>query len=200
MQFLKSLENRHGAVNVVVREFLRSGVSPLRAAVVSRYGGWEHLTYSGSERALVEKTFQNPVWYYEASAHYPLVISAVEILRSGKLDADYNDVGRDYEAIQGVSKRVNCPVYIAEKTEVLAIEAALKGRVENDFYVSDLFDIFRAVHERLNFVETVWLSPLSNRRVSHTLRLSVVYDHGGPRRFVMRGCTNRNLQDRTSKG
>lgn len=56
MQFLKSLENRHSAVDVVVRELLRSGVSPLRSAVVSRYGGWEHPTYSKSERALVEKT------------------------------------------------------------------------------------------------------------------------------------------------
>jgi len=162
LQFLKSLENRHGAVDVVVREFLRSGVSPLRSAVVSRYGGWEHLTYSESERALVEKTFQNPEWYYEASAHYPLVISAVEILRSGKLDADYNEVGRDYEARQGVSKRARCPIYLAAKTEVLAIKAALEGRVEKDFYVSDLFDIFRAVQERSTFDETVWQSPLSN--------------------------------------
>ena len=58
MQFLKGLENRHRAVDVVVRELLRSGVSPLRSAVVSRYGGLEHFTYAESERALIEKTFQ----------------------------------------------------------------------------------------------------------------------------------------------
>lgn len=46
---------------------------------------------------------------------------------------------------------------------MLAIEAALEGRIEKDFYVSDLFDIFRAVQERSKFDETVWRSPLSNR-------------------------------------
>lgn len=162
VQFLKSLENRRGAVDVVVRELLRSDVSPLRSAVVSKYGGLEHLTYSASERKLMEKTFQNPEWYFEASAHYPLVISAVEALRSGKFDADYNDVGRDYEASQGVSKRAHCPIYLAVKTEVLAIEAALEARVEKDFYVSDLFHVFRAVQERSKFDETVWQSLLSN--------------------------------------
>jgi len=162
MQFLKSLENRFGAVDVVVRELLRSEVSPLRSAVVNEYGGLEHLVYSDLERALVGKTFQNPQWYFEASAHYPLTISAVETLRSGKLDADYNDVGRDYEASQGVSKRSRCPIYLAVKTEVLAIAAALEAGVENDFYVSDLFDVFRAVQERSRYDERVWKSPLCN--------------------------------------
>lgn len=83
-------------------------------------------------------------------------------MRSGKLDNDYNDVGRDYEASQGVSRRSRCPIYLATKTEVLAIEASLEGHVEKDFYVSDLFDIFRAVKERSKYDETVWKSPLSN--------------------------------------
>jgi hypothetical protein len=160
--FLKSLENRHGAVEVVVRELLRSEVSPLRSAVVSRYGGLEHLTYSDSERTLMEKTFLNPKWYFEANAHYPLVISAVEALRSGNLDTVYNDKGRDYEARQGISTRSHCPVYVAIKTEVLAIEAALERRVEGDFYVTDLVDIFRSVLERSKFDEAVWQSSLSN--------------------------------------
>jgi hypothetical protein len=111
----------------------------------------------------MEKTFQNPEWYYEASAHYPLVISAVEALRSGKLDTDYNEVGRDYEATQGVSKRAHCPIYLAAKTEVLAIEAALEKRVEKDFYVTDLWDIFRAVQERSNFNTAVWQNLLSDQ-------------------------------------
>jgi hypothetical protein len=162
MQFLKALENRHLAVDVVVRELLRSDVSPLRSAVVARYGGLEHFTYADSERALMERTFQNPQWYSEASAHYPLVISSVETLRGGKLDTDYNDVGRDYEASQGISRRSRCPIYLAVKTEVLAIEAALEGHVEKDFYVTDLFDVFRAVKERSKYDETVWKSPLSN--------------------------------------
>jgi hypothetical protein len=163
IKFLRSLRNHFGAVDVVVRELLRSDLSPLRSAVVSRFGGLEHPTYPESERALVEKTLQNPEWYFEASAHYPLVISAVEALRDGKLDIMYNDVGRDYEAIQGISTRSHCPIYLAIKTEVLAIQAALEERVEKDFYVSDLWDIFRGVHERSRFDENVWEGVLSNR-------------------------------------
>jgi hypothetical protein len=162
VRFLRSLEDRLGAVEVVVRELLRSDISPLRSAVVLRYGGVEHLTYSDSERALVEQTFQKPEWYSETNAHYPLTMAALEPLRTGELDSVYNDVGRHYEASQGISTRSRCPVYLASKTQVIAIETALEKRVEKDFYVTDLWDIFRAVLERSKFNEAVWQSPLSN--------------------------------------
>lgn len=163
MKFLKSLENRFGAIDVVVRELLRCDSSPLRSAVVARCGGVEHLTYSELERELMAKTFENPEWYVMASAHYPLIISAMEALRSGKLDKLHNGVGRDYEARQGISSRSSCPIYLAVKTEVLAIEAAIGQRVEEDFYISDLWQILTAILERSNFEESVWRSPLSNR-------------------------------------
>jgi hypothetical protein len=164
MRFLKSksLENRLGAVEVVVRELLRSEVSPLRSAVVQKYGGLEHLVYSDTERALMEKTFRNPEWYSEANAHYPLLMSAWEAVRSGERDAVYNGVGGDYEANQGISARSRCPIYLAVKTEVLAIESALEKRAEKDFYVSDLWDIFNTILDRSKFEKTVWQSPLSN--------------------------------------
>ena len=162
MEFLKSLENRFGAVDAVVRELLRADISPIRSAVVSEYGGLEHLSYSDSDRALMEKTFQDPAWYSETRADYPLTLSAIEALRSGKLDTEYNDIGRDYEANQGISKRSHCPIYLAVKTHVLAIRTALEKEVEKDFYVSDLFDIFRAVQERSNSNETVWEDPRAN--------------------------------------
>ncbi len=111
----------------------------------------------------MEKTFQNPEWYSETRADYPLTISAMEALRSGKLDAEYNDIGRDYEARQGISKRSKCPIYLAVKTHVLAIEAAIKEGIEKDFYVSDLFDIFRAIQERSKFNKIVWEDPRANR-------------------------------------
>jgi hypothetical protein len=60
MEFLRSLKNRFGAVDAVVRELLRADMSPLRSAVVSRYGGVENLTYSDSERTLIEKNFPKP--------------------------------------------------------------------------------------------------------------------------------------------
>jgi hypothetical protein len=160
--FLESLENRFGAVEVVVRELLVSGISPLRSAIVSRFGGLEHLTYTETERALMEKTFLRPEWYSEANAHYPLTISAIEVLRTGELDAVYNGVGRSYEASQGASTRVNCRVYLAAKTEFLANEAAIKAHAKRDFYLSDLFDVFSAVRERSKFDTDIWNSDLSN--------------------------------------
>jgi hypothetical protein len=162
MQFLSSLDDRFGAVDIVVRELLRAPASPLRSAVVSHYGGVENLVYTEMERALMEKTFLNPQWYLETRADYPLVISAVEELGSGKFDTDYNNVGRAYEARQGISTRSHCPLYLAAKTIVLAIEEAIKKRAEGDFYVSDLLDIFRAVQERSRFNKEVWDSDLAN--------------------------------------
>jgi len=162
MLFLSSLDNRFGAVDVVVRELLLAPVSPLRSAVVSHYGGLENLKYTDPERVLMEKTFLNPKWYLETRADYPLVISAVEALGSGKLDSDYNNVGRTYEAGQGISTRSQCPVYLAAKTIVLAIEAAIEQRAEGDFYVSDLLDIFRAIQERSKYNKEIWNSDLAN--------------------------------------
>jgi len=71
-------------------------------------------------------------------------------------------VGRNNEATQGISTRSKCPVYLAVKTEVLAIHAAFEERDEGDFYVTDLFDIFRFVLERSEFKEAIWKSPLGN--------------------------------------
>jgi hypothetical protein len=110
----------------------------------------------------MEKTFEKPEWYTLAGAHYPLVISVVEALRTGKLDDDYNNVGRDYEADQGISRRSHCPVYLAEKTEVIAIKSAIENKFEADLYVTDLWDIFRRVQERSKFDKSIWESPLSN--------------------------------------
>ncbi|HEU5234474.1 MAG TPA: hypothetical protein VFU50_16560 [Terriglobales bacterium] len=119
--------------------------------------------YSDRERDLIEGTFQSPNWYYEAGAHYPLVIATIEALNANTLDAAYNDVGRHYDARQGISTRSHCPIFLGTKTHVLAIQAALNQRVESDFYVSDLRDVFRAVLERSVFKPLVWESPLANR-------------------------------------
>jgi hypothetical protein len=162
VQFLRSLDNSFGAVDVVVRELLHASISPLRSAVVKHYGGLENLEYTDTEQRLMEKTFLEPAWYRDTRADYPLVISAVEALGSGKFDSDYNNVGRAYEAEQGMSTRSQCPVYLAAKTIVLAIEAAIEQRAEGDFYVSDLLDIFRAVQERSKLNQEIWDSDLAN--------------------------------------
>lgn len=158
LKFLKSLENRFAAVEVVVRDLLRSSPSPLQSAVVARYGGVEHLIYTESERNLMERTFENPEWYLASNAHYPLIISAIEALRTGKFDESYNGIGENYEASQGISSRASCPVYLAIKAEVLAIEAGWDG----DFYISDLWQIFAAVLERSSYKSDAWKNSLSS--------------------------------------
>jgi hypothetical protein len=162
LTFLMSLSNRYQAVDVAVRELLRSEISPMRPAVFTQFGGLEHITYSDDERRLMERTFENPEWYHEAGAHYPLVVAAVEALRSGALDREYNEAGDHYETSQGVSRRAHCPVFLAEKTEVLALQSVVRQGVERDFYVTDLLDIFRAVQERSRVTEA-WNRPLKER-------------------------------------
>ena len=157
MGFLSALDNRLGAVDTVVRVLLRADASPIRSAV----GGQEYLRYSDSERSLMEKTFQNPVWFSTAGAYYALVVAATEVLQKGELDIAYNKVDQNYMATQGVSSRSRCPIYLAAKTEVLAIEAALENKFTGTFYV-ELWHYFRTIQERSKFDKAVWESSPGN--------------------------------------
>jgi hypothetical protein len=148
---LESLQNRLQAVETVVREILMSGVSPVQSAVVEKYGGIEHLQYTSSERALIAATFKNPHWYHDTNAHYPLIITAINKIESGELDALYNQPDENYVATQGVSKRATCPVYLAIKTEVIAIGSAVDEGVEDDFYISDLWQILMKIHSHSKY-------------------------------------------------
>ena len=99
--FLDSLENRLQAVETVVRELLVSGTSPLQSAVVERFRGIEHLRYTDAERKLIDSTFENPLWYHDTNAHYPLIITAMNKIESGQLDGPYNQPDENYVASQG---------------------------------------------------------------------------------------------------
>lgn len=150
-QFLESLENRLQAVEVVVRQLPSAETSPLQSVVVSRYGGIEHLEYTKEEAELISTTFLCPEWYKAANAHYPLLIAAKDKIESGQLDKVYNRPSKSYEADQGVSSRSNCPIYLSEKMEVLAIEAALNAGDQGDFYISDFFNLTDLIFDRSTF-------------------------------------------------
>jgi hypothetical protein len=158
--FLASLENRLVAVENVVRELLMAQASPLQSAVVARFGGNERLQYTDSERSLIEATFENPSWYHDANAHYPLIITAINRIESGELNAPYNLPDESYIAHQGVSKRSTCPLYLAIKTEVIALEAVVKAADERDFYISDLWQILMKIYENTKWESTVVKPPL----------------------------------------
>lgn len=149
--FLESLENPLHAVETVVREILAAEASPLQAAVVKRFGGIEHLQYTEADKTLFESTFENPLWYHHTNAHYPLIITAMNRIESGALDVTYNLTDENYVAKQGVSKRANCPLYLAIKTEVIGIGAAVDQSVEEDFYISDLWQMLMKIYSHSKY-------------------------------------------------
>ena len=149
--FLESLESRLHSVETVVREILVAETSPLQAAVVRRFGGIEHQQFTSSDETLIESTFQNPHWYHDTNAHYPLIITAMNKIESGVLDVPYNLSDENYVAKQGVSKRANCLLYLAIKTEVLALDSAVDLGVEEDFYISDLWQILIKIYSHSKY-------------------------------------------------
>lgn len=181
---LKSLENKLQAVEVVVREMLEAAAAPLQAAVVHKYGGIEHLNYSEQERKLIGATFENPRWYHDTNAHYPLIITAINKIESGTLDDRYNRPDENYVAKQGVSKRATCPIYLAAKMEALAIEVAIKAGSGEDFYISDLFQILQKILDHSSFDPTSSTAP-AGMRAPYT-----------PYSYLVEG-TVRDLQDLT---
>lgn len=149
--FLESLENLLQAVETVVSEILVAETSPLQAAVVKRFGGIENLQYTEAEQELFKSTFENPHWYHDTNAHYPLIITAINKIESGQLDGSYNQADENYVATQGVSKRATCPLYLAIKTEVIAIGAAVDQSEEQDFYISDLWQILMKIYSHTEY-------------------------------------------------
>lgn len=160
---LRSLKDRHTPVDAVVRELLLAENSPLRSAVVASFGGHEGLPYTQEEQDVFGSTFQDPEWYCEANGHYPLIRSAMEELRSGRLDVEYNQRGSNYETNEGISPRSRCVIFLAMKAEVLAIAAAVSNDFEEDIYVTDLWNLFRAIRKRSVYDSEVWEGALSNR-------------------------------------
>lgn len=148
MPFLESLENRLSVVDVVVRALLDAPQSPIRSAVIRSYGGDETDSPDPRVLALFKATFESPSWYLATRADYPLLLAALEALRSGSLDAVYNSPNERYVARQGVSLRVRCPVFLAQKTHVIALHAAASDNADGDFYVSDFLDLFRELLSR----------------------------------------------------
>ncbi len=155
-QLIEKLTPRFRVTNNIMREFVAVRTSPLHLAIVSEYGGREHTRITNEDRKLIDKTLQNPEWYMSVRADYPLIIFAVGELASGKFDISYNQNDENYISSQGEGTRLSCPVYLALKTHVLMLKKAIEIEGEDDYYVSDLFDLFRNVYDHSKFDEDVW--------------------------------------------
>jgi hypothetical protein len=186
--FLESLENRLSVVDVVVRALVEARHSPIRSAVIRQYGGDEgHIPDPGSVR-LFESTFGNPSWYLSTRADYPLLMGALEALRSGGLDAAYNSKTEHYTASQGISSRSRCVVNLAEKAHVLALSAAIEGHADGDFYVSDLLNIFSEILDRSQVRPDIWQSPPEAPTPYAWLLKEILADLYNLSRQVLRSC------------
>lgn len=152
------------AVDTVVRAYLNEPGSVLHASVACSYGAEEHSYLTDADWKLAENTLLKPEWYMNLRVDYPLLMAACENLDSGRLDEAYNRNDSVYIANQGISSRTSCPVFVAMKTHVLMLEEAAKQQpsTEMDLYVSDLWDIFRAICEHSRYDPAVWDSPTAN--------------------------------------
>lgn len=144
------------AVDATVRELLLSTTSPIRATVLKRFGGVESAYEDPKAIELFTRTFGNPKWYRTVAAHYPLLVTAIESLNGSPIAVLYNQPGDAYYTNQGYSTRAHCPVYLAAKTHVLALQAAIREEVPEDYYVTDLSDLFRVIVERSQFDASMW--------------------------------------------
>ncbi len=158
----KADSSRFLFVDNVVRELVLSPNSPWSSAVLWEHGGHDSWTYLEEEQQIVQRTLQNPEWYVKASAHMPLLMTAIEAVQSGRLDVDYNQIGRSYESRSGISPRAHCPVFLALKMEVLAIKEAVQERSQEDLYSTDLWDIFRAIRDHSVCDPSVWEDSVAN--------------------------------------
>ncbi len=155
-ELIEKLTNRFRVTNNIMRELVTAHTSPLHSAIVSVYGGREHTGLTKEERKLVDKTLQKPEWYMSVRADYPLIIFAAGEIASGKFDISYNQNDENYIASQGEGTRLSCPIYLALKTHVLMLEKAIKIEGKDDYYVSDLFQLFRNVYDHSKFDKDVW--------------------------------------------
>jgi len=142
-KIIKKINNRLAAVNNLMRGLIVAESSPLHFAIVSKYEGREHVHALEEEWKLIERTIQNPEWYMYVRADYPLIIYAYETIASKRLDRAYNLKDDLYIFRQGESTRLRCPIYIALKTHVLMLKKAIEIEGEDDYYVSDLWNLFQ---------------------------------------------------------
>ena len=156
-RLVEKLPDRFRVTDNLIREFLNAKATPLHSAIVAAYGGSEHLRPTKKEWELIKKTLQNPEWYMSVRIDYSLtVLACCEEIASGKYDRPYNQNDEWYTASQGESTRLRCPFYLALKTHVIMLKKAIEIKGEDDYYVSDIWDLFRGVCGHSRYNENVW--------------------------------------------
>ncbi|MBN1362338.1 MAG: hypothetical protein JW993_17215 [Sedimentisphaerales bacterium] len=161
-EVVKKLPYRNGPVDSVIRALMLEPSSPLCVSVAHSYGTKDPPFSPEDDWELLERTVENPSWYIELRADYPLLMVACEALDSGRLDLAYNRNDELYIAHQGRTTRTRCPVFLALKAHVLVLRRAVQAQQDRDFYVSDLYDLFMTVCDHSVYEPAVWRNPRAN--------------------------------------
>ncbi len=158
----EKLNNPFSTVDVVMRNLISKEDSILQSYVASTFGGLEYPRLTKLEQELIEETFEDPHWYIDLRIDYPLVIFACERIDSGVFDIKYNQNDDFYIRLQGISGKIKCPIYLFIKIHYIALDRALEFD-DRDYYVSDLWDIFRNICNHIEYNRLVWENPYTNR-------------------------------------
>jgi len=161
LSYVDSLPNRFSTVHGVVRALLVEELSPLRSVIIEQTSAQERYHATAADVALMNSTFGNPKWYLHSSAYYALIVAAVQEVESGDRDLTYNGPLGLYGATQGRSTRTQCPIFMAEKTIVFALRRAISEKVQEDFYVLDLCDLYRTILAHLDYRPAIWEQPFA---------------------------------------
>ncbi|SHJ18655.1 hypothetical protein SAMN02745165_01737 [Malonomonas rubra DSM 5091] len=161
-EFLTTIQDVFGPTDIVIRDCINSQESPLRSVIIRSYGGYENHKIQEWESGLMQKTVLCPQWYLKVRCDYPLLFSATEAIGSGEFDDRYNLSSDRYASDQGISPRINCPVYLSVKAQVLAIESGISEGVDGDYFVDNFMHMFRDIRCKSRGLDSVWDNPRYN--------------------------------------
>src|SRR5262245_19155093 len=161
LAYVESLPNQFATVHGVVRALLVGEMSPLRSVIVEKTSAQERYHATADETALIDRTFGSPHWYLRSLAYYALTVAAVQEVESGDRDIAYNGPLGLYGSTHGRSTRARCPIFVAEKTIVFALNRAIVLNVPDDCYVIDLFDLYRTILSHSDCRSGVWDRPFA---------------------------------------
>ncbi|MBE3038999.1 MAG: hypothetical protein IMZ62_09340 [Chloroflexi bacterium] len=150
---LEKLPDRCAAVDCTIRELFSADESPLRTVALAMDAGTKE------ERELIAVTFNKAKWYMDCRVGRTLLMSARELLYSGKVDDSYNRNDLLYIAEVDASSRRQCPLYLAERIMVNAVSTAIEQGVDVGCDAADLATLFLDIHEHSRYDVNVWDNP-----------------------------------------
>lgn len=159
---LKQSSDKFELSDNLMRDLIVKEYSILQKYVAHACGGAEYQNYTDAEKKLIDVTLAEPHWYIDLRIDYSLLIFACERLNSGKLDVDYNSNDNLYLNRQGISSRIQCPLYLFIQIHSMMLLGVIEKKLfDRDYYVSDLSQIFIYICDRSNYNKQIWQNQIA---------------------------------------